>query len=76
MDLMTILPWIHIGVSFVLIILVLLQAKEEGGWGGSFTGSGDGGGFHVRRGLERVIFIATVATGIIFALLSLVYLFL
>jgi len=76
MDLLTILPWIHIVVSIVLVLLVLLQAKEEGGWGGSFGGGGDGGSFHVRRGLERIIFIATIVTGIIFGLLSMLYLFL
>lgn len=61
------LPLVQIVVSIILIILILLQQR------GSSLGSafGDSGGFYsTRRGLEKNIFWATVALGIIFLSLS------
>ena len=75
MDLLNILPWIHIAVSVVLTALILLQSQGEGGLGGAFGGSSDGGGHHTRRGLEKTMFQATVVMGILFALISVLYLF-
>lgn len=75
MDLITILPWIHIVVSVVLTALILLQSQGEGGLGGAFGGSSDGGGRHVRRGFEKVLFQATIGVGVLFGLISVLYLF-
>ncbi|MBX4198574.1 preprotein translocase subunit SecG, partial [Candidatus Parcubacteria bacterium] len=62
-----ILPYIQIVLSVVLIALILLQQSEAD------LGSAFGGGeslntpSHTRRGLERVIFISTIVTAILFA---------
>jgi preprotein translocase subunit SecG len=62
----TLLSWFQIILSVVLIGLVLLQNKGEDGLGGAFGGSGGGGNFHTRRGLEQTIFIITIIVGVLF----------
>jgi len=57
-------------VSIALIILVLLQQRsaDSGGlFGGGGGGGGDGSFYQRRRGLERILFIATIVTGVLFA---------
>ncbi len=67
MQLITILEVI---VSIVLIILVLLQQRSAG-LGGLFGGGrGDGNFYQRRRGLERILFIATIVTGALFIILA------
>lgn len=75
MDLITILPWIQIVVSVVLIALILLQNQDEAGLGGVFGGSDGGGGRHIRRGFEKTLFQITIAVSIFFAIISSIYLF-
>jgi preprotein translocase subunit SecG len=60
----------QIVVDIALIILVVLQTKEEGL--GSMFGGSDMGIFKTRRGAEKTMFQATIALGILFLLLSLV----
>ena len=62
----TILPWIQIGLSVLLIGAILLQ-QSSAGLGGAFGGS-DGGGFTTRRGMEKVLFQATIVLAILFGL--------
>ena len=57
-------------ISVILIVLILLQERSSG-LSGVF-GGGESEFYTKRRGLERLIFIATIALVIIFALLSLV----
>lgn len=57
-------------VSIALIILILLQERSSGA-GGIFGGSSEGGFYQTRRGLEKVIFISTIALMIVFGILSL-----
>ncbi|MEK7520703.1 MAG: preprotein translocase subunit SecG [Patescibacteria group bacterium] len=58
----------QIVVSVILIILVLLQERSSG-LSGVF--GGDGGGFYqTRRGLERLVFGATIVFAIFFVGLS------
>ncbi len=59
---------IQIIVSIVLIILILLQERSSG-LSGVF-GGGTSEFYQTRRGLERLIFIATIILVIIFAILS------
>ena len=67
MDLATILPWIQIVLSVILVALVLLQ-QSEAGLGSAFGGSGGGDGIaRTRRGAEKFIFQATIVVGILFA---------
>jgi preprotein translocase subunit SecG len=61
----------QIVIAVILIITILLQAKGSG-LGGMMGGSGGGASFRTRRGLERRLFQATIALGIIFILLSMV----
>jgi preprotein translocase subunit SecG len=55
-------------ISFVLIALVLLQAKGSGL--GSIFG-GDGGVYKTRRGMEKTLFNMTVAFATLFLVISL-----
>jgi len=58
----------QIVVSIVLIILILLQERSSG-LSGVFGGGG-GEFYSQRRGLERIIFFATIGLVILFATLS------
>lgn len=55
-------------VSVVLIILILLQERSSG-LSGVFGGGG-GEFYSQRRGMERMIFIATIVLAVVFVLLS------
>jgi len=55
-------------ISIILIVLILLQERSSG-LSGVFGGS-ENEFYAKRRGLERLIFIATIALIIIFAILS------
>ena len=58
--------------AIIVIVLVLLQDRSSGGLGGAFGGGGDGGGefYQRRRGIEKILFMATIFTVSVFALLS------
>lgn len=75
MTLITIIPWIQIVLSVVMVVLILLQSSE-GGLGGAFGGDSGGGSYHTKRGLERTLFIATIIVGVLFGLLAIVSLLL
>ncbi len=66
-----ILPYIQIVLSVMLIITVLLQ-QTGASLGGAFGADNFSSGFHTRRGLEKTLFYATIAIGILFALSALV----
>ena len=58
------LPYIQIAVSLLLIAVILVQRRGTGlgaGFGGDNLGS-----YATRRGLESVIFWASVVLGLIF----------
>jgi preprotein translocase subunit SecG len=61
-----ILPYIQIGLSIILIGLVLIQ-RSDADLGGTFGGSDNTGSMRTRRGAEKIIFNATIVTGILFA---------
>jgi protein translocase SecG subunit len=68
MDLITIG---QIATSLILIVLILLQEKSSSG-GLGFLGTDSASGFYqTRRGLEKVLFYATVLLVVIFAGLAL-----
>lgn len=55
---------IMIVVSVLFVIAVLLQQRGAG-LSGTFGGDGSGA-YHTKRGLERVIFIATIILSVLF----------
>jgi protein translocase SecG subunit len=70
-----VLPYIQITLSILLVIAILLQQKSAGA-GGAF-GGGDNFSvtFNTRRGAELLLFRATIALGILFALSAFIALF-
>ncbi len=71
----TILPYIQIILSVVLIGLVLLQ-QSDASVGAAFGGDGLSSGAHTRRGAEKVLFVSTIIIGVLFALSALIALIL
>ncbi len=61
----------QIVISVVLIVLILLQERSSGLSGILGGGSGEGDVYQKRRGLENIVFRATVVLVILFAGLSL-----
>jgi len=59
-------------VSVLLIISVLLQQRGAGG--SAITGGGETS-YHTKRGMEKVIFIATIFLAAIFLITALANLF-
>lgn len=52
-----------------MVALILLQSSSEGGLGS--LGGGEGGAnYHTRRGLEKILFNATIITAILFLVLA------
>lgn len=69
----SVLPWIQIILSALLVGAILLQSSEAG------LGAGFGGGGetveHTRRGFEKTLFQITIILGILFAFSTLAALF-
>ncbi len=63
---MTYLPYIQVGLSILLVAGVLLQ-RSEGDLGAGFGGQGSFGTRFMRRGLERLLFNATIVIAVLFA---------
>lgn len=63
--------YLDIGLIFVsisLIVSVILQSKGAGL--GGLTGADSGGVFSARRGIEKVLFKATIVLSVVFFLLA------
>jgi len=71
MSIVSVLPYIQIVLSILLIVGVLLQ-RSEAGLGSAFGESGFGGNIYTRRGAEKTLFTATLIIGILFAVSALV----
>ena len=56
-------------ISVLIIIAVLLQS-QGGGMGPALSGSSES--YHTRRGLEKVIFNATIVLVVLFAVVSVI----
>ena len=69
--LQSLLPYVQIALSVLLIITILLQ-HTGASLGGAFGADNFSSGFHTRRGLEKTLFFATIILGILFALSALV----
>ena len=72
MSIATILPYIQIVISVLLIAGILLQYSAAG-VGGALGGSDSfEAGYHTRRGFEKFLFNATIVLAILFAATSLI----
>ncbi len=68
----SILPYIQIIISVILVALILLQ-RTGAQVGGAFGGSDNlSSAYHTRRGVEKGLFIATIILAIIFAVSALI----
>lgn len=67
----TIIIVIHLIVALILIGLILLQTNK-GGLGSAFGGSQF---YRTKRGAERLVFVATIVTSVLFLITSVVTLF-
>ena len=68
----SVLPYVQIFLSIVLIASVLLQ-QTGAAMGGAFGGNDEfSSAHHTRRGLEKTLFIITIVVGILFALSALI----
>ncbi len=67
----TLLPYIQIILSVILIVAILLQ-QSNAGVGGALGGGDSGGLYHTRRGFEKFLFITTIVVSILFAISALV----
>jgi protein translocase SecG subunit len=61
---------INIGQIIVAVVLTVLILMQSQGTGLSSTFSGGGESYHTKRGMEKVIFKATIALAVIFTVLS------
>jgi preprotein translocase subunit SecG len=57
-------------LSIALIALIILQSRGAG-LGGLSGGDFGGGGYHVRRGIEKLLFNVTIGLSAVFFLLAL-----
>jgi preprotein translocase subunit SecG len=62
---------IQIIISIALIVVILAQAKGQGGLGGIFGGEG-GGVYRTRRGVEKTMFNVTVGLAVAFFVVSII----
>lgn len=59
---------IEIVVSVILIALILIQSGDAG-LAGVWTGGGET--FHAKRGVEKIVFVATIVSAVVFVGLAL-----
>lgn len=64
--LVTVLPWMQIILSIILVASILLQ-QTGAGVGGAF-GGGDDSIRYTRRGIEKVLFYISIVVAILFTL--------
>ncbi len=57
-------------VALSLVVVIVLQSRGAG-LGGLAGGEYSGTGYHVRRGLERVLFNVTIGLSVVFFILAL-----
>lgn len=62
----TLLPYIQLILSILLVIGILLQ-RSEAGLGSAFGADGMNSTRYSRRGFERFLFISTIVLAILFA---------
>ena len=56
-------------VSISLVAIIVLQSRGAG-LGGLGGGASSGGGYHVRRGVEKLLFNITIGLSVVFFVLA------
>jgi protein translocase SecG subunit len=67
---MSVLPFIQIALSLLIIVSVLIQQSSAGL--GALSGSESTVTLHTRRGFEKFIFMGTIVFSVLFALGALI----
>lgn len=62
---LSVLPYIQIILSIILIVAILLQQRGSS-LGGAFGGDNFSSAFHKRRGAEEFLFKFSIVVGILF----------
>ena len=57
---------LHIGQIIVSVLLIVSILMQQRGGGLSQVFGGEGGVYRTRRGIEKILFAATIALGVIF----------
>jgi len=70
MQIVSILKYIEVVISILLIVSVLLQ-NRSGGLGTVFGGVSGGEFYRSKRGLEAFLYNSTIILGILFAVIAL-----
>ena len=70
-SLASVLPYVQIGLSVLLIAVILLQ-QSAAGLGGAFGGDNFSAGFHTKRGFEKTLFNSSIVIAVLFVLSALV----
>ena len=73
MELATVLPYVQVVLSVLLMAAIIMQ-RTGASLGGAFGADNFSSGFHTRRGLEKTLFRATIVIAVLFALAALTYL--
>lgn len=66
---LSILPYIQVALSILLVVGILLQ-RSEAGLGAAFGADGMNSTRYARRGFERFLFRATIVIAVLFAFSS------
>jgi protein translocase SecG subunit len=74
MDIATVLPYVQVVLSVLLMVAIVLQ-RTGASLGGAFGADNFSSGFHTRRGFEKTLFRATIVLAVLFALSALTHLF-
>ena len=72
--LVLILHWIQVILAVVLVALIMLQ-QSEAGLGTAFGGGDGAGSFNKKRGMEKVLFQATILVAVLFVVSTVLALF-
>jgi protein translocase SecG subunit len=62
----SVLPWIQLALSILLVTLVLLQRSADG-IEGALGGNASNVTYFTRRGAEKFLFTATIVVSVLFA---------
>ena len=70
-SLVSVLPYIQIGLSVLLTVTILLQ-QSAAGLGGAFGGDNFSSGFHTKRGFEKTLFTSSIVIAVLFVVSALI----